>query len=118
MQRGVTLRAVDENRDGGEVVADRQLAGMKERTARHAELLVAALTAPDRPRAIAIHFDVSAMWAVGLPAVVRPSERDELRVRFLVRQSENLSEGQAPCGCGEKEMLRHDHLPSKALLTC
>jgi hypothetical protein len=28
-------------------------------------------------------------------------------VRFLVRQPENLSEGQAPCGCGEEEVLRH-----------
>jgi hypothetical protein len=107
-----------QNRDCREVVADWQFPRMENRAARYAELLSAILAAPDRPRAIAVHFDVSAMWAIGLPVVVRPPDLNEFRVRFLRRQPENLSEGQTPCGCGEKEMLRHDPLPSKALLTC
>ena len=57
---------------------------MKNRAARHTELLPAILAAPDRPRAIAVHVDIAAMWAVGLPIVVGPAYCDELRVRFLV----------------------------------
>src|SRR4051812_49422168 len=98
MQRRVALGAVDEDRDGGEVVADRQLAAMKDRAAGHAELLVAPLTAPDRAAPETVHVRATAVWAVGLPAVVRPPNRGELCVRFLIRQSQNLSEGQAPCG--------------------
>jgi hypothetical protein len=56
------------------------------------------------------------MRAVRPPVVVRPPNRYESGVRFLIGQPENLSEGQAPCDCGEKEVLRHDTLPSLALL--
>jgi hypothetical protein len=61
---------VAEDRNRREVVANRQFPAMKDRAARHAELPSTILAAPDLPRTIAIHLDVSAMRAVGLPVVV------------------------------------------------
>src|SRR5262249_37428668 len=98
MQSGVALGAVDEDRDRQEVIAMRQLTGMEHRSARHAELPVATLAAPDRTAPEAVHLGASTMRAIRLAAVVRPADGDEPRMRFLVRQPHDLSEGQAPCG--------------------
>jgi hypothetical protein len=53
-----------------------------------------------------INFDTTATRAEWGAVVVCESDRDELRVRVLVRQPKNLPEGQASCGGGEKEVLR------------
>ena len=93
LQRRNALDRVDEDRDGAEIVADRQLAAMKERAARHAELPAAALAAPDRAACECIDFGRAAARAVGLAAVIAPPDLDELRVRFLVTHPRNLSRG-------------------------
>ena len=80
----MTLRAVDEDRDCEQVVADRQLPAVKERAARYAELPGAAFATPDRAARVGIDLDRAAARAVGLAVVISPSDRHELRVRFLV----------------------------------
>lgn len=107
LKRRMPLGTVDEDRDGREVISDRQLARMKHGPGRDAELPAAILAPPNRPAGEGIDFDGAAAWAVRLAVVVRPADFDELRVRFRRGQPHDLSEGQAPCGCGEKEMLRH-----------
>jgi hypothetical protein len=71
---------------------------MKKRAARHAELPSALFATPDRAATKAVHVSALAMRAVGLAVVVGPADFDELRMRFLIGQPENLSKGQAPCG--------------------
>jgi hypothetical protein len=57
----------------------------------------------------------AAVRAERLAAVRGESDPLEDSERFLVGQPENLSEVQAPCGCGEEE-VRHGDLPSETLL--
>jgi hypothetical protein len=57
----MALGAVDEDRDGREIIAVWQLAGMKHRAARYAKLLVAALAAPDRATPETLHVGATAV---------------------------------------------------------
>ena len=98
LKGGDALQGVDEQRDGGEVITDRQLAGMEERPARHGELPTAFPAPPDRPAPKTVHLGAPAMWAIGLSAVVRPPDLDEPCQRFLIVHPHDLSEGQASCG--------------------
>jgi hypothetical protein len=42
-----------------------------------------------------------------LPIIIGPSDRNELGMRFLIRQARNGAQRERPCGCGEEEVLRH-----------
>src|SRR6202022_1629131 len=75
--------------------------------ARHTELLFASFALPSSARRDRINIDGSAARAARGAVILGKPDFDELRVGFLVGQPENLSEGQAPCGCGEEEVLGH-----------
>ena len=63
----MTLRAVDEDRDGEQVVADRALATAENRAARNRKLLVASLALPRPARGDRVHDQTAAARAIGLP---------------------------------------------------
>lgn len=84
-----TLGAVAEQGDGGEVIPDRQLARGEDGAARDAELLPAAGALPNPPSGVSVYLHTTAVRAVGLPVIVRPADRNERRMRFLVRQPQH-----------------------------
>src|SRR5205814_1034102 len=70
-QRGNAFYAIAEQEHDGEVVADRQLAGMKNGAAGHAEFAAAPRALPaDRRLGQRVDFDAAAKRAEGLAAVV------------------------------------------------
>ena len=85
----MALRAVDEDRDGKQVVADRTLAVGKDGLRRYRKLIPAWAAFPELARRDRRNPRVTAFRAVRLAAVVRPPDFAELGVRFLVRHTRN-----------------------------
>src|SRR5260221_2827346 len=112
----MALGAVDEDRDGEQVIADWSFPAGEDRATRNGELLVARLALPRSARGDRVHDQTATARAIRLPAVIRPADFAEFRMRFLIRQPRDLSEAQAPCGCCEEEVLRHGVAPLRALL--
>jgi hypothetical protein len=110
LQRRRAFHAVAEQRDHAEVVTDRQLAAMEDRAGRDAELAAAGGALPANRR-LGERVDVGAttMRAERATAVIGEADLLEHGERFLIGQPKNLSDGQAPCGWGNEEVLCHPH---------
>jgi hypothetical protein len=54
---------------------------------------------------VRVKISATAMWAVWLPAVVRPTDFDKPCAGLLIVHPHDLPERQASCGGGEEEML-------------
>ena len=87
LEGAMSLRAVDEDRDGKEVVADRALAILKDRPRRNRELIPASGAFPQFPRRVGIDPKATAFRAIGLAVIVSPADRDEPGERLLIRHA-------------------------------
>ena len=67
----------------------------------------AARAFPNRPRRNLVRLEATALWAIGLAAIVSPSNALKGGPRLIVRHARNGAQRERPCGCGEKEMLGH-----------
>ena len=93
------LDRVHENRDSGEIVADRELAAGEDGAAGDAELLLARLALPDAPGRIGIDRRAAAVRAERRTPVVGKADRHKRRVRLIVAQPKHGRERERPCFC-------------------
>jgi hypothetical protein len=111
-ERCDALHAVAEQRDHREVVADRQLAGVEQGAARHAELAAATAALPANGRlGQRVDLDHAAVWAERLAVVGGEADRDETRVRVFVRHQHDAREAQRPRFGRQQEVLRQGANP-------
>ncbi len=107
LQGAVAFHAVHEDRDGQEIVANRELAAREDRPARHAVLMVAALALEQRTGFEGIGGAATATRANRLAFGRGPTDLFEGVAGFVVRHTGNLREGKAAGAGGEKEVLSH-----------
>jgi hypothetical protein len=99
MKRRHTLEAVAEQRDHGEVVADRQLTAMEDRPGGDGELAAATGALPTHRRlGQRVDLENAAVGTERLAAVRTEADPLEDAERFLVRQPQNLSDAQRASG--------------------
>ena len=103
----MALNAVYEDRDGQEIVADRELAAREDRPARHAVLMVAALALKQRARLEGVGSAAAATRANRLAFGRGPTDLTEGVAGFVVGHPSNLREGEGTGAGGEKEVLSH-----------
>lgn len=107
LQGTMALGAVDEDRDGEEVVADRELAAGEDGPGCDRELMRARLALVELAGLVGEGFSAGAARAYRLAVRVRPADQTEGVMGFLVRHAGNLRQRErAGCG-GKKEVLRH-----------
>ena len=99
LQGGDTLDRVDEDRRGGEQIADRQLAGGEDSAGRDAELMAASLALPDAAGGIGVNRRALATRAECRAAVVAEPDRHESVMRLIVRHPEDRLQGKRPGLC-------------------
>lgn len=92
----MALGSVREDRDSGENVAQAHLAAGEDRSAGHAELSVAALALEDAAGLERIDRRAAALAAIGLAAVVIPTDRLEGLERLIFRQAHDLGQRERP----------------------
>ncbi len=107
LQGAMALHAVYEDRDGQEIVANRELAAGEDRPARHAILMVAALAFEQRARLIGVGGAATALRANRLAFGRGPTDLFEGVAGVVVGHAGDLREGKGASRCGEKEVLRH-----------
>ena len=81
------MTAFTEDSDGREVIPDRQLVAGENRSARHAELVVARLALPDAPGRVGVNRRAFALGAICRPAIAGKPDRHELLMRRIVRHA-------------------------------
>ena len=86
----MALGAVDEDRDGQEIVADRQLAAGEDRPARDAELMVTAFAFEQRAGLVGIDAHAAAARANRLAVGVSPTDLPESVAGLLLGHARNL----------------------------
>ena len=107
LQGTMALRAVDEDRDSQEVIANRALAAGEDRAGRDAELMVASLALEDWAGLEAVNAEATAIRASGLAVRGSPTDHAEGVAGFVVGHARNLGEAQRAGRRGEKKVLRH-----------
>lgn len=107
LQGAVALGAIRKDRDGEEVVANRKFAIGEDGPRRHAELIPTSRAFPELASSVGVNLHAAAFGAARFAAIIGPADRGELGVRFLIRHTRNGAQTERPCGCGEKEVLRH-----------
>ena len=119
LQGGDALDRVDEDRDGGEIVADSELAAGEDGSAGDAELLLARLALPDAAGRIGVDRRATAVRAERRAAVVGEADRHERTVRLVIGHTEDGLEAQGAGAGGEEEMLSHCGRPQRySLRSC
>ena len=107
LQGAMALHAVYEDRDGQEIVANRELAAGEDRPARHAVLMVAALALEQRARLVGVGGAAAALRANRLAFGRGPTDLLEGVAGFVVGHARDLRQRKRASGGGEKEVLRH-----------
>src|ERR1019366_4026881 len=107
LKGAVTLHAVHEDRDGQEIVANRELAAREDGPARHAVLMIASLALEQRARLIGIGSIADALRANWLAFGRGPTDLTEGVEGFIARHARDLREGKGAGGGGEEEVLSH-----------
>ena len=109
-QRGLALHLVAEDRNRGEIAAERQLVAGEQRPAGDAEILFAAPAAEagrTLEAAAIVCVETAAVRANRLPVRLCPADRPEPGFRFLILHRENGRQRKRLGGPGKKKMLRH-----------
>ena len=112
LEGAVTLHAIDEDRDGQEIIANRELAAREDRPAGHAVLMVATLALEQRAGFEGIGGAATATRANRLAFGRGPTDLFEGVAGFVVGHAGDLREGKGASRCGEKEVLRHFPCPT------
>lgn len=107
LQGAMALRAVHEDRDGQQNVADGHLAAGEDRAARDAKLMTAALALPELAGGDLVALDAAAAGANRFPARVAPADHAEGGMGFLVRHARDLRQIERAGGGGKEEVLSH-----------
>ena len=94
LQSRDTLDRIDEDRDGGEVVTDRELAAGEDRAAGATGSASTRLTFSKTLNGVGIGLDDTAMRVDGLVAVIGKTDCYECRMRLIVGHLENSIEAQ------------------------
>ena len=92
----MAFRAVHEDRDGGENIADRKFAAGEDRAGRKGELRLATLTLEDFARLELIDGYAAAFRAERLPAIVGKANGLEVVVSLIVRKAQHLGQTKRP----------------------
>lgn len=90
LEGAMALRAVDEDGDCQEVIADRKLTAGEDRARRDTELVIAALALEQLAGRVGVGGDAAAAGANGLALSRGPTDQFEGLVGFLVRQTGDL----------------------------
>ena len=105
LERAMALRAVHEDGDGGEDIAERHFAAGEDRPAGHAEFMTASLALEARAGGEGVNVGATAPGAERRAVGRGPSDRLEGAERFRVRHAENLRQRQGAGGGGKEEVL-------------
>jgi len=89
LECGVPLGAIHEDRDCHEIVAERELAPGKDGARRDAKDVAARRTFPERLGLAGVDLGAAAAGAVGIAAVIGPTNVLEGSQRFFVRHARN-----------------------------
>lgn len=106
-QRALALHLVDEDRNGKEIVADRELAAGEDGTARNGELAFTALALEDRAGLVGIDGGAAAMRADRLAFRGAPTDHAEGVAGFFLGHARDLRQRKRAGGGREEEVLRH-----------
>ena len=107
LQGAMALDAVHKDRDREKVIPNRAFAILKNGARRYRKLIAASAAFPQLTGREGIDLGAAALRAVRLALGIGPTDRNELRMRFLIRHARNGAQRERPCGCGKEEVLRH-----------
>jgi hypothetical protein len=107
LQCANALGAVDEDRNGGEQVADGELAISNNRPRRETELTAARFAILDLPAGVLVSLNAAAFGAIGLAIRNAPADSPERPVSLVIPQAHNLRRRQRP-GLGRQEEVLCD----------
>ena len=107
LQGAMTLHAVYEDRDGQEIVANRELTACEDRPAGHAVLMAASLALEQRARLVSIASATAALRANRLAFGRGPTDLLEGVAGFVVGHASDLRQRERASGGRKEEVLRH-----------
>src|SRR5579864_3413304 len=107
LKRRMSLGAVDEDRDGEEVIPHRELAAREDGATRNGELVAALFAAEHGAGLVAVDRSAAAFRAERLALVIGPADALEGFPSLLLRHARNAREAQRAGSGGEEEVLGH-----------